>query len=806
MVFFRAKINGAVPIGTLASDGQLPSHVLPGDYCVAYVQGSSTTTTFSIPPWLTQLQSQVIGGHQLFMYGGFVPNVITDSSFSFVASDNVRGFCWSASFWGGVSRDEPHSFPTILQNPAGNANSYSTAISALVQSDAYLPNGVSLNGAAADIGGSWSSTGAATDFVGTAEFTTGTYQAYRSTTADSPYVPRIGVLPATLDQVTVNNSIIVNNSGWTGIAYVQVGCIARYIDVNNYLAGGVALQYVGPGSFFVSPFVFKVSGGTTTILSDAIYSILPNSVSWTFNCSLSVNKKGQISFKVSGDYSISLPTIEGGAIYATGGAQETGKCGYMDNGFVYSGGPYTIRRWHSGYSAVGSSSSYPVAVVFAADIGNADTMRVDASGAQPAMITEDWAGVRLGDTNGRALSTRYMIMPTLSDVPVTLLSNAESGTADILSLAFIVLNSADIAPYGQTTRPIAIRSAKKLTGWKFMLADSTTFSPIAELEGAKDRSIDYVLNRGGGLSFKLNMNKSSASKIEVLSTCVIAYCNGIPQWSGPVWTINENAASGTMTVNAVGWQRLLERRLIAPSQESSARFMLTDAASIAAHLVALANQQWPLPFWVGHVVGTQQRKKQYSRYQSIAGEIEGLADMESGYDFWIDPATRELQFWNRLEEDRTASVSFTYNSGATSNLADAQRDRSADKLVNGIYVTTKTAGSTPSQQIDPTSRSKYGLQEEQIALSEVTDATVALGYVAGELALRSDPLQLISISPKKDAPKPLVDYHLGSIVKLSVKKGTIDIADQPARVFGFSLDISDEGETTVKSLQTTVSS
>lgn len=806
MVFYRGKINGSVPIGTLATGGQLPSYVRPGDYCVAFVQGPVTTTTFTIPSYMTQIRQAVIGGHQMFLYGGFVPDVIVDSSFSFVASDNTTGFCWSASFWGGVSKDEPYSFPTILQNPAGNANSYSTQITALVEAHALLSNGVSLNGATADVGGSWSSTGAATDFVGTAEFTTGTYQAYRSTTADSPYVPRIGVLPATLDQVTVNNSIIVNNSGWTGIAYVQVGCIARYIDVNNYLAGGVALQYVGPGSFIVSPYVFKVSGGTTTLLSDAIYSILPNSVSWSFNCSLSVNKKGQISFKVSGDYNASLPTIEGGALYATGGAQESGKCGYADNGFVYSGGPYTIRRWHSGYSVSASSSPYPVAVVLASDVGNADTMRIDALGAQPVAIADDWAGPNLGNSSGRALTTRYMIMPTMTDVPVTLLNNGESGVTDILALSYIVLNSADLAPYGSTARSIALRTIRKLTGWKFILADTNTFATLAELEGAKDRNIEYVLNRGGSLGFKLNMNKPSASKIEILSTCVIAYCNGVPQWSGPVWTINENAASGTMTVGAVGWQRLLERRLIAPSQERLARFMLTDAGAIGAHLIALGNQQWPLPFWVGHVVGTQQRKKQYAKYQSIASEVEALADMESGYDFWIDPATREVQFWNRLEEDRRDAVSFTYNAGSTSNLADASRDRSADKLVNGIYVTTKTTGSTPSQQIDPTSRSKYGLQEEQMALAEVTDSSVALGYAAGELTLRANPLQMISIAPKKDAPKPLVDYHLGSIVKLSVKKGTINITDQPARVFGFSLDISDEDETTVRSLQTTVSS
>jgi hypothetical protein len=303
------------------------------------------------------------------------------------------------------------------------------------------------------------------------------------------------------------------------------------------------------------------------------------------------------------------------------------------------------------------------------------------------------------------------------------------------------------------------------------------------------------------------MTDAAAKRVEPWATSLVAYKDGEVKWSGPVLTVDEDTSGSWMSISAVGWLQLLERRLLSPNDERFARFGSTDAGIIASHLIALSTSAKEFPFYVGHVQGTQFRKRYYQRFQNIGQEITSLSDIESGYDIWIDPATRELQIWNRLEEDRSSYVHFGYKAGPVHNLASVKRTRSGDKLVNGLYVITKNP---PSEQIDATSVDKYGFHEEQASLTEVTDNTVAAVYAAGELTYRSTPMHIYGLVPQlaqsgSAVPRPLEDYHVGTIFTFSAKRGSIDVENQRARIFSLSLSIDNRGQERVTGLNTTVS-
>ena len=100
--------------------------------------------------------------------------------------------------------------------------------------------------------------------------------------------------------------------------------------------------------------------------------------------------------------------------------------------------------------------------------------------------------------------------------------------------------------------------------WKFILADSTTSPPtlIGELMAAKSRHLILALDKAGSASFYMTMHHLLADQIQPITTCIIAYKYSQPMWSGPVWTIDENITSATMTVSAVGWFELLNHRIL----------------------------------------------------------------------------------------------------------------------------------------------------------------------------------------------------------------------------------------------------
>ena len=387
--------------------------------------------------------------------------------------------------------------------------------------------------------------------------------------------------------------------------------------------------------------------------------------------------------------------------------------------------------------------------------------------------------------------------------------------------------------------------------WRFFLARSNDMSHIGELAQARGRNLNCILNRGGSLSFGHGMRHEIAEYFEPITTCVKAYrfadrhqawnC----EWSGPIWTIEEQIHDQSMTVNCIGWQdAMLGKRLLRMDKNYSAtddgeiiRLLLAEAnkltlPDIANYAVPVpngwANQATPTHIgWGGTIpnegIGgatayqTANRNKTYQRFQPIGPAIQELTEYENGCDIHITPEERKLYVYRKRM--KVTDQVFGFNWGPN-NLQQFSRQIDASQVVNLMQTMGKPG--TTSQYADtrdpaftgwpsetaPDTQQQYGLMEEVANLSDVADAGVLAVYGAGEIYVRYRPRVIYSMTPfpyteDGSVPEPFVDYTVGDQVFLTAKLDPrIEIENQGVRVFGMSVQIDEEGNERLSALQT----
>jgi hypothetical protein len=339
----------------------------------------------------------------------------------------------------------------------------------------------------------------------------------------------------------------------------------------------------------------------------------------------------------------------------------------------------------------------------------------------------------------------------------------------------------------------------------FELARSNDLFRYGELTKARNRSLTLALNRAGAFSFRMPLeNNSLADSLQELTTCVVIRYNNEIVWSGPVWTIEETTPN-SINVGCVGWFQTLEKRIINPEWcVPTLSYIDVDAGAIVADLIDRTNSE---PYGqvnyltMGSIETTQQRTRNYSPYGTIANEIQQLSTIESGFDFDVDPETRELSIFSILQEDKV-HVNFEYGT----NIVSASRRSDSARLVNRIFV-SGGAGTTTQVSYDSASITTYGLHEEYISLSDVTNNTILAAFGQAELAVRANPLRLISFDPRKFLLSPrdpmiFQDFSIGDIVYATINKGRFNVSKQAVRVFGATVNWDDNGSVQLTAVQT----
>lgn len=264
---------------------------------------------------------------------------------------------------------------------------------------------------------------------------------------------------------------------------------------------------------------------------------------------------------------------------------------------------------------------------------------------------------------------------------------------------------------------------------------------------------------------------------------------------------------------------------------SASQFPSTTDAEIIFDLLNRANIDSPTLITPGNVYGSPiQRNLTLQRFQNVGQQITQLSNVESGVDFVIDPLTRKMHLYgpgaspspsisNGYGVDRGQSVLFTYPGNCTM----AQRTQDGTKTANRIEAIGQYG---VGRADDLTSQTANGLLEDQGSLSEVVDPNILAAYANAEVVVRKDPWTIITFNPRgvmysdntaTGVPRPFQDYNLGDIAYCVIDRGPrfqigtildstgkrIGINPQATRIYGWTLQIDDNGVEKVSSIQTT---
>lgn len=341
--------------------------------------------------------------------------------------------------------------------------------------------------------------------------------------------------------------------------------------------------------------------------------------------------------------------------------------------------------------------------------------------------------------------------------------------------------------------------------WKFLLYTSSDLELIGEMRNCHGRGLKVDLNKSGSARGWNPTSDQIARQVWPWQTCLVVTYGGQWYWSGPINSRNTSLASGQASFTAVDWfDRLMHLNL-------SARVTYTgqDASSIAAALLELAREQDPtIPITLGTVEATQYRTITYEIDQSIGQAIQDLAALESGYDWYIHPRTRQLNIVARRGVDRPNCKWLFYadHRSQQSNLEDVEEIVDGNTLVNDI---TPRGKSGSGHAEDPDSIFRYGRFQERPSLSDVVDPNILNAFANAEIVYRSEPRVTYTMRPKPSSkasvPKLFRDFDLGDTTYLTARRDYVVVNNLAQRIFGASLEISDTGLETLSDLQTTAS-
>jgi hypothetical protein len=354
----------------------------------------------------------------------------------------------------------------------------------------------------------------------------------------------------------------------------------------------------------------------------------------------------------------------------------------------------------------------------------------------------------------------------------------------------------------------AIRKNKAVSTeviWKFELVRSSDMSRLFELSQARSRVLQLALNKAGSFSFVLPLEDKNSIRVQEVSTAVVIYRNGLPVWSGPVWTVQETTPN-SIQVGCVGWLQTLEKRISKIEWGNPLYYTKVDAGLIAQDLLARSNTSAggnPSYVFPGNSEISQVRTRTYAPYVNILTEINALTTIESGFDILVHPATRAMNIYSKLSKVQPQLL-FDYGR----NVASITRNSDAARMCNRM-IAYSSGGS--AQVDDAESQRVYGVFEEAASLADVVDMSILQAYAAAEVAIRSRPLRIATFVPRPfstqrpNDPRIFEDFNIGDVGYLNVDKGRLKLQKQAVRVFGAAVAFNDNGTESITSVQTTAS-
>jgi hypothetical protein len=340
--------------------------------------------------------------------------------------------------------------------------------------------------------------------------------------------------------------------------------------------------------------------------------------------------------------------------------------------------------------------------------------------------------------------------------------------------------------------------------WKYILGDSHTMAELGELRDAKNRTLQFDNNKTGSAACNYQIDRPLAELISPWETCLIARRDDTDQtyWSGPITTKVSDASSGVINISAIGWFDLLTELLV----PAKTVFTNKDAGFIASALLDMARVKDPtMPITIGTVETTQLRTITYELDQPIGAAIQQLGDLESGYDWYVDPVTRKLNIVARRGQDKP-DCEWTFIHDPVRNIFTGN----LKNVIETVDGTTVCNDMTPRGKFnsgfaaDTDSKARFFVHQEAPSMTDIGDNDILNAFANEEMVYRGFPRVTYKIFPKTPeepgVPSFPDDFDIGDTCRLTASRGFIKPTRLPIRTFGVSLSIADNGVATVNNI------
>jgi hypothetical protein len=331
---------------------------------------------------------------------------------------------------------------------------------------------------------------------------------------------------------------------------------------------------------------------------------------------------------------------------------------------------------------------------------------------------------------------------------------------------------------------------------------------IHELHLARNRQLEVTLLGAGSASFTYPLSHRFSDEIRELETCIIVTRDVRVVWSGPVMQVSEDWVNNSMQVTAVGWWEELDTRFVESGQEEDLNFTstATNSTTIAFALLNAANTQTdstgtprPTKITAGRSDVSQARQRQYNLNDQISQSIRDLATVENGFDYEINPISRQLDIYFPRKGTLRPDVILGYRWGPE-NVANIQVSSDAS-LIRNRHKATSTFKTALAE--DAPSISRYGMRTEPSSPGDVSDDILG-AYANGELAFKQELRKNLTITlrPGDSSPQLFRDFEIGDTLYLTGRGGRDPVNRQEVRCFGATVSIDENSVASISNLKT----
>lgn len=276
----------------------------------------------------------------------------------------------------------------------------------------------------------------------------------------------------------------------------------------------------------------------------------------------------------------------------------------------------------------------------------------------------------------------------------------------------------------------------------------------------------YRLNRPGSIEFTLPLDhaKTLRSNVEEGVHEAVVIRNEAVVWVGPILTIEEidTPSSRVLSIRGEGLMGYMRRWHITSTLTFSNTEQLDIARSLISHHQNKAGGDFAID--TGSEASGVLRDRVYHGFElkNVYDALIQLSEVNNGFDFQIDPATRHFVPYYPRRGIRDASIVFDER-----NIRDYSRRRDHTSQASQVYAVGAGEGDDMlvANRQSSTAVARYGLLQAITSHKDVTNASTLNAHAQRGLDLLGSVPNLLSLRVSTNDPG-LFSYNEGDEVRV----------------------------------------